>query len=464
MFRRILSILSGYLFALAANCLAVIFTHWLSPVLVPSPFPVFVATTALSAWFFGVGVGLFSTFLAILATNYFFSPPLYILTLGKEDVSRLGLFLLVTAIAVSLLRAQRLAAEARARLGAIVAYSEDAIIGLTLAGSISSWNSGATRIYGYSANEVLRRPILKLVQPDDQPAMKEFLENLQKGEPIQQHETTHIQKTGQIINTAITISPIRDRNGQISGASLIARDITRQKRAEKALQEYTEQLHFLSRRLVEVQENERRFIARELHDEVGQILTGLKLIMEVVPRLPPETSQEKITQAQGLVTELIERISSLTLDLRPPMLDDLGLLPTLLWHINRYTGLTGIEVDFKHIGLEKQRFPSEIETATYRIIQEALTNAARHASARQVKVLVMVDSRSLTIQVVDDGQGFNSQSILVSGKASGLVGIRERAELLGGSLAISTSPGKGTHLEVILPFDRGDDTVAEEQA
>jgi PAS domain S-box-containing protein len=466
MIRRVLSFIKGYLFSLAANLLALALTHFLSPLLVPNPFPIFVATTALVAWFFGVGVGIFSALVATLVTNFFFQPPLFLLTLGKEDISRLGLFLLVTAIAVSLMRAQKVAAEVQSHLGAIVAFSQDAIIGLTLDGKISSWNSGAERIYGYPASEMIGSPVVRIVSLEQQAGITDILEilaRMQSGQSTQPYETVHAHKSGARIDTSITISPIRGKGGEIRGASMIARDITAQKQAEKKVQEYTDQLQFLSQSLVEVQENERRFIARELHDEFGQILTGLKLIMEVIPRLPPETLAEKLAQAQGLVTELIERVSRLTLDLRPPMLDDLGLLPTLLWHFNRYTSTTGIQVIFKHTGLEKQRFSAEIETAVYRIIQEALTNAARHAVPSQVKVWVVVDPQELSIQVQDDGQGFDSQSILISGKASGLVGIRERAEILGGTLSIHTNPGQGTNLEVELPLAPSRNRISQEQ-
>ncbi len=450
--RRVFSFLPGYCFALGANLLALALTHWLSPLLTPSPFPIFVAATALSAWFYGVGVGLFSTFLAIVITNYFYYPPLYIFTPGIEDVSRLGLFVLVTAIAVSLMRAQKLAAEARSHLGAIVANSDDAIIGLTPEGAVTSWNSGAARMYGYSSREMIGRPILHIVPAERQAEMKLTLEQIQSGAPVQQQETVQLKKSGQQIDTSITISPVLDEARRISGASMIARDITDRKSAERSLRESTDQLQFLSRRLVEVQENERRFIARELHDEVGQILTGLKLNLEVVPSLPADTAREKIAQAQGLVSELIERVSRLTLDLRPPMLDDLGLLPTLLWHMKRYTDLTKIQIQFKHTGLEKRRFSTEIETTTYRIVQEALTNVARHASASQVEVWVLVDPETMTIRIADDGQGFDALATLSSGKASGLVGIRERAELLKGLLTIQSKPGQGTCLEVELPL------------
>jgi PAS domain S-box-containing protein len=454
MIRRILPFLSGYLFAVAANFLALVLTHFLSPLLVPSPFPIFVAAIVLSAWFYGAGVGLFSTLLATLVTNYFFLPPLYVLTLGKDDVSRLGLFLLVTGIAVSMMQAQRRAAEAQSHLGAIVAYSDDAIIGLTLDGSITSWNTGAVRIYGFSAAEIIGHSISDIIPAEYQTEIWQILSRVHSGEATQQFETFHLQKSGRRIDVSITISPIRKKVGQISGASMITRDITDRKLAERKLQEYTEQLHFLSQRLVEVQENERRSIARELHDEIGQILTGLKLIMEVAPRLPAEAMSNKLVQAQALVTELIEQVSHMTLDLRPPMLDDLGLLPTLLWHFNRYSDLTQIQVQFKHVGIENKRFSTEIETAAYRIVQEALTNVARHTSAKQVKVWVVVDSQGFNIQIFDNGEGFDSQSTLLSGKASGLVGIRERAELLDGTFTIQSEPGQGTHLEVVFPFER----------
>jgi len=212
-----------------------------------------------------------------------------------------------------------------------------------------------------------------------------------------------------------------------------------------------EQMQTLSRRLVEVQEAERRYIARELHDEVGQVLTGLKLALEMNVRISGETAKASLIEAQSLVNKLMVLIRELSLNLRPAMLDDLGLLPALLWHFERFTAQTNIQVVFKHTGLN-QRFPLEVETAIYRIVQEALTNVVRHAKVSEVTVRIWLDEKMLGVQVEDYGIGFNSEALLNIGASSGLAGMRERAVLLGGQFTIETSPGAGTRLTAELPI------------
>jgi len=220
-----------------------------------------------------------------------------------------------------------------------------------------------------------------------------------------------------------------------------------------------DRLQTLSRRLVEVQEAERRYIARELHDEIGQLLTGLKLVLEMSARLPADAVGDSLDEAQALVNELVAQVRELSLDLRPTMLDDLGLLPALLWHFERYTTQTNIRVVFKHAGLEGQRFAPEVETAAYRIVQEALTNVARHAGVGEVTVRLWADQDALGVQVEDQGSGFDPEAALAAGTSSGLSGMHERAVLLGGQLTIESVPEGGTRLtaEFVLsePADRG---------
>src|SRR5262249_51562660 len=140
------------------------------------------------------------------------------------------------------------------------------------------------------------------------------------------------------------------------------------------VQKARDRLENHSQQLVLVQEAERRRIARELHDEIGQSLTALRLGLEMCEQMPPPPTPARLRDARRRTDELVGRVRELSLNLRPAMLDDLGLLPALLWHFDRYTTQTGIIVAFKHSGLEGRRFTSEVETAAYRITQEALTN------------------------------------------------------------------------------------------
>jgi signal transduction histidine kinase len=208
----------------------------------------------------------------------------------------------------------------------------------------------------------------------------------------------------------------------------------------------------LSKRLVDVQERERRAIARELHDQIGQLLTGLKLILEMSVRAPREAAEENLEEAKSLVGELMKRVRELSLDLRPAMLDDLGLLPALLWLFERYTAQTQIQIRFRHTGLEGQRFSPEVETAAYRIIQEALTNAARHAEVDGVIVRLWLQKEVVNLQVEDHGRGFDAEWVRTSGAHSGLSGMFERASMMGGRLTVESHPGNGTLVSAELPL------------
>jgi PAS domain S-box-containing protein len=213
-------------------------------------------------------------------------------------------------------------------------------------------------------------------------------------------------------------------------------------------------LEILSQRLLEVQEAERRRIARELHDEVGQGLTGLKLVLDGVDRIPLDAARAQLRDMQELVNELLTRIRDLSLDLRPGMLDDLGLLPALLWLFGRYSAQTNVHVAFEHSGLDR-RFSPEVETAAYRIVQEALTNVARHAGVRRATVRAWADARTVTVQVADEGSGFDPSVALAGATSSGVMGMRERAGLLGGQLTLESAPGAGTRLCAEFPLNNG---------
>jgi PAS domain S-box-containing protein len=208
------------------------------------------------------------------------------------------------------------------------------------------------------------------------------------------------------------------------------------------LRESHERLESLSRRLVEVQEAERRALARELHDEMGQILASLRL------RLEGGTSQAAV-EVQSILGELLDRVRGLSMDLRPPTLDELGLLPTLLWHFERYRAETGVRVEFRNHGAVS-RFAPEVETAAFRIVQEALTNVARHARVAEVDVGLEGRGDGLELRIEDRGVGFEPAAVSPGG-SGGLAGMQERARLLGGRVRIESASGRGTRLVAELP-------------
>jgi signal transduction histidine kinase len=212
--------------------------------------------------------------------------------------------------------------------------------------------------------------------------------------------------------------------------------------ALEQLRESHEHLESLSRRLVEMQEAERRALARELHDEVGQILASLRL------RLEGGTDQAA-AEVQTILGELLDRVRGLSMDLRPPTLDELGLLPTLVWHFERYQAETGVRVEFHGLGAER-RFAAAVETAAFRIVQEALTNVARHARVAEVEVSLDATAEGLELRVEDHGAGFEAAAAS-SGSSGGLAGMQERARLLGGRVRIESAPGRGTRLVAALP-------------
>jgi PAS domain S-box-containing protein len=206
----------------------------------------------------------------------------------------------------------------------------------------------------------------------------------------------------------------------------------------------------LAKNLVDIQEAERRHIAKELHDHLGQLLTGLQFMLESTKNQATGKQRLSLEEIQGSVIDIIGQVREMSLNLRPSMLDDMGLLPTLLWHLDRYTRQTGIRVNLRADEFPK-RLPLEIETAAYRIIQEALTNAARYAQVDEVFVGLVLQEKTLWVEVLDEGKGFDT-SLETDRLSSGISGMRERASLLGGYLVLESFIDQGTQIVAALPI------------
>jgi two-component system sensor histidine kinase UhpB len=207
--------------------------------------------------------------------------------------------------------------------------------------------------------------------------------------------------------------------------------------------------------IINAQEQERQRIARELHDETSQVLTSLLISLAVLEEsIDSPEARERIAETRALAHSTLRAIRTLSIDLRPSALDDLGLLPALRWYVKEYQKKCAIEVDFRSGGL-KERLPAEMETALYRIVQECLTNTARHANAKRVSVVLKESGDAVNATITDDGDGFDYDALLKNPgqeRGLGLAGMQERAVLLGGTLHISTKSGKGTTVRVSIPL------------
>lgn len=522
-------------------------------------------------------------------------------------------------------RQERRHAQSEAlRLAAIVESSADAIIGQTLDATITTWNPGATKLFGYTAEEAIGHSVKMLMPHELKDEEDHIIQRLRRGGMVDHFETVRLHKDGHRIDVSITLSPIRDRAGNIIGASQIARDVTEQHRVEthlaalsklgqslsaastpidaarvigniadelfgwdafsldlysaetnqiwtvldvdtvqnekcdmppaytggapsnvaqriidhgpelilrdvvtgmlpgsvplgnikrpsaslmfvpirnhnrvigllsaqsykfKAYDQRTlatlqtlgdycggalermrardeletsrEQLRALAARLQSIREEERKFMAREIHDELGQALTGFKMDLAWM-RTKMQAEEwdairepilEKIKTMGGLIDETAVLVRKLCTELRPGVLDDLGLIAALEWQAREYQNRTGIVCDMQ-LDVGDLQVDPERSTALFRIFQEILTNVARHAHATRVNVVMKQTGADLVLEVNDNGRGIEPSRVK-GDKSLGLLGMRERALILGGSVDIQGAPGKGTRVRVTMPL------------
>jgi PAS domain S-box-containing protein len=478
----------------------------------------------------------------------------------------------------------------RAHLAAIVESSVDAIVAKTLDGTITSWNAGAGRLFGYPAAEIVGRSINVIVPADRHDEEEDILRRIRLGEQIEHFNTIRVHKDGSLVNVSVTVSPIRDATGSVVGASKIARDITNNIEAEEKLrrsehrlaeaqrvahigsweldlntkeltwsdehfrlfgldrreggiryeeamacllpedaaqvhqiidqtmrarrpfkcdyrvrlpdgairflqgrgefilgvdgqpvkmvgtvQDITErkqieaerennyqqvlsnreQLRVLSRGLIQAQETERRRLAGELHDEIGQVLTAVSLSLELTKGTVDEGARGRLEESMAIVDRAIDQIRGMSLNLRPAMLDVMGLESALRWFVGQQMNANGTKIEFVST-LAGKRVSPELETACFRIVQETLTNVARHAQAHLVRVELTLSSTELILSIQDDGAGFDVATARLratTGGSFGLLGMEERARLLGGSCEIDSAIGCGTTVRVRLPLN-----------
>ena len=377
-------------------------------------------------------------------------------------------------------RGQLQAEELLRRQAELLDLANDAILVRDLEhDTITYWNDGAVRLYGWSVNEALGTYIHDFLSTSFPLPLEDIKrEFLQKG--LWRGELVHTTRDGKAITVSSRWTLLRDSLGVPSGSLELNTDITEQKRAQEALRvaheeleqrvtertaalrDANERLRVLSRRLMEIQELERRAIARDLHDEIGQALTAIKLNLRELRTLPNcEPVEEQIADSLEILAQVLQRVRSLALDLRPSLLDELGLVPALRWYVGRQAERAGWDLKFFAEGVTSRPSP-DIEIACFRLTQEALTNVARHAQAKNVEVRLETRQQELSLVIRDNGIGFDPEAIRTGARAGtsvGLSGMEERVRLAGGHITIDSTPAVGTEIRASFPTSMGPDGV-----
>lgn len=374
------------------------------------------------------------------------------------------------AVARSHERRERLRANAlQRRLAAIVEASSDAIVGTDMDGRITSWNQGALDTFGYSAEEALGMSVAELIRPVDGhegDAQALHVAGLLHGERMIASETTCLRRSGERVHLSVAASRLTNEHGEPVGLAAILRDITSQRERDQALQESNQalrqrdqQLRALVRRLNQTREQERTRISREVHDELGALLTALKMDLRWVSRklalpVPHDLAavDARLKGADALVDTTIQAVQRLALELRPGALDSLGLAPAVRDEVRRFSARYGIVTDV-YVDADAQPEP-EVATELFRILQELLTNVARHAKAAHVELELRHRDGLWTLSVSDDGVGIEEHAIARE-TSLGLQGMRERANALGGELALEPQAPRGTIARVSIPAPPG---------
>ena len=340
--------------------------------------------------------------------------------------------------------------ESEERYRELFENAKDAIYVHDLGGRYTSVNRAAEKLSGFTREEILGKHFSNFVSPRD---LKHVRINLcrkldEENETI--YEVDLVTRTGQRVPVEVSSRLIYE-SGVAVGVQGTARDITDRKRAQEALR-------IFSQRLIQVQEAERENIARELHDEIGQVLTAVKINLQSVQHTCQTADcVPRLNESIGIVDEALGRVRELSIELRPSLLDDLGLTAALRWYVDRYAQRTGIIAEVLDGSKEDSRLPRELETACFRIAQEALTNVVRHAQAGSVSVQLERSRERMLLTVMDDGVGFDVDKLRKSASAAsalGLRGMEERALAVAGYIEIDSGSGRGTRVRATFPLKR----------
>lgn len=331
------------------------------------------------------------------------------------------------------------------RMALIVEGSSDAIISSDFSGRIVSWNPAAEFIFGYTAQEMIGQTTERLTPENLKPESVGLKALVRKGQRVEYFETVRLSRSGELIEVGLSIFPLYDGAGEVCGTSAIVRDIREIKKNERRLSQ-------LSGRLLRLQDEERRRLARELHDSTTQSLAALNMklsALNATAQLHPQKREALLAEGLALAKNIERELRTHTYLLHPPLLDERGLDAALHWLTDGFAVRSGISVDLDLEDLPSERLPEAVELAIFRVVQEGLSNIHRHSRSSTAGVHLRRDAGSMVLEIWDAGIGLPKNIDKIGGV--GIAGMRERLAQIGGTLQMNSTKA-GTTVSAKIPL------------
>jgi len=335
----------------------------------------------------------------------------------------------------------------------------DPIIIEDLSGTIIEINREAERSYGWSRDELIGKSIKNLLLPDRYQFAWELRQQCLNGHEVRNWEGYRVDKYGRVFPILLTAFPLMDENGRIEFVTTITKDISIIKNLELELRDSQRRLKEFSRKSIEALEADRKAISRELHDSIGGNLAAIKFAMEsIVKKIAekPDTATTSLVKTISHLAETIKECKRISANLRPEIIDDRGLLPTIDWHTRQFSQHYNQIKIIQQLDVDEREVPELLKIVIYRVIQEALNNAAMHSKADTIYIRLKKSGNYFEAEVEDNGRGFDFKEVSnCSDRSSGfgLKSMRERVEIIGGSFSVHSLMGAGTRVRIAVPVD-----------
>jgi len=339
-------------------------------------------------------------------------------------------------------------------LSRVFRNAADSILIEDLSGTIVEMNREAEQCYGWSREELIGKSVKTLLLPDRYDYAWQLRKQCLDGHEVRNWEGFRVDRYGRVFPTLVTAFPLMDQNDRIEFVATITKDTTTQKKLESELRDSQRRLKEFSRKSIEALEADRRTVSRELHDSIGGNLAAIKVALESIAKKIFERPDEAASSLERTILHLAETIKEckqISANLRPEIIDDMGLIATIDWHTRQFKQYYSHIQIVQQIDAEEKDVPELLKIVIYRVIQEALNNAALHSKGDAIYIRLKKTGNYLEAEVEDNGCGFDFNEVSNRGDnmiGYGLKSMRERVEIIGGSFSLYSLPGTGTCIRI----------------